>query len=180
VDFLNQQGAHFGGILDQVFVFYHFKRREPAGHREIVSAESGRVNNAAIHSRKSFLVNVPPGHDRAAWHIAATQSFRERDNVWFQIPMLESEHLSSAPKTGLDFIGNQKCSVFTTKFLCTNKEIGLRSLTPFPLNGLDHESRHIARSQLSIQLVDIIERDARVESFHQRTESFGKTFAAHQ
>src|SRR2546422_865130 len=108
------------------------------------------MNNAPIHSRKRFLVNLAPRHNRSAWHIAAAQRFRERDDVRFQIPMLESEHFSRATEPGLHFIGNQECSVFTAKLLRSNKEIGLRSLTAFSLNGFDHEGDDVARAQLSI------------------------------
>src|SRR2546421_553006 len=94
--------------------------------------------------------------------------------------MLESEHFSGAAQTSLDFIGNQKRPVLPAKFLRAREEISLRSLAAFALNRFNYKRGNVARTQLSIQLVDVVERDARVETFHQRTESFGETVAAHQ
>ena len=108
------------------------------------------MNNAPIHSRKRFLVNLAPGHNRSAWHIAAAQRFRERDDVRFQIPMLESEHFSGATEPGLHFIGNEQRAVLATKFLRAREEIGIRCLAAFPLNGFDHEGDDVTRAQLSI------------------------------
>src|SRR5580700_7512119 len=108
------------------------------------------MNDATVHSRKCFLVNVAPGDNRTARHIAATQRLRQRDDVRFQIPMLESEHFSSATEPGLHFIRNQKRAVLAAKLLRAREEISLGSLAAFALNGLDHERRDIARTQLSI------------------------------
>src|SRR5205814_3981080 len=94
--------------------------------------------------------------------------------------MLETEHFSSATQSGLDFIGNEQRAVFATELLRPNKEIGLRCLAAFALDGFDHERRDIARTQLSIQFIEIVEQHAGVESLHQRAEAFGKAFAAHQ
>src|SRR5262249_49422001 len=101
-------------------------------------------------------------------------------DVRFQIPMLESEHLARSAEAGLNFIRDQQRSVFATKFLCTNKEIGLRRLAAFTLNSLDDKGRHVARTQLPVQLSDVIKRHACVEAFHERAEPFGEAFAAHQ
>ena len=94
--------------------------------------------------------------------------------------MLEPKHFARATESSLDFIGNQERSIFSTKLLRANEEISLRSLTAFPLNGLDHERRHIARTKLAVQFIDVVERHARVEALHQRSEAFGKAFATHQ
>src|ERR1043166_5283714 len=108
------------------------------------------MHNAAVHSRKSFLVNVAPGDDRAARDVTAAQCFCERDDVRFQVPMLKAEHFSGAAKSGLNFIGNEKRSVFAAKLLRARKEIRFGSLAAFTLNSLDHERGDVARSQLSI------------------------------
>ena len=94
--------------------------------------------------------------------------------------MLKSEHLTRSTKAGLDFIRDQQRSVFAAKFLGTDKEIRFRRLAAFALNSLDDKCRHIARAQLPIQLADVIERHACVESFHQLAKAFGEAFAAHQ
>src|SRR6516225_2140177 len=138
------------------------------------------MNDASIHPRKCFLVNVPSGDDRAARHIAAAQCFCERDDVWLQVPMLEAKHFSGAAKTGLHFIGNEERAVLAAKFLRAREEIGLRGLATFALNGLDHKSGDVARTQLSIQFVNVVERHAGVEPFQKWTKAFRKTFAAHQ
>src|SRR5438477_9389656 len=108
------------------------------------------MDDAAVHSRKCFLINVAPGHDRAARDVSAAERLRQSDDVRFQIPVLEAEHLSSATESGLDFIGNEQRAVFATELLRPNKEIGLRCLAAFALDGFDHERRDIARTQLSI------------------------------
>src|SRR5260370_8714651 len=94
--------------------------------------------------------------------------------------MLETEHFPGATQSGLDFIGYEQRAVFATKLLRPNKEIGLRCLAAFALDCFDRKRRDVPRTQLSIQLIKIVERHAGVESFHQRAETFGKTFAAHQ
>src|ERR1044072_5840930 len=108
------------------------------------------MNDATVHSRKSFLVNVAPGDDRATRHVAAAQCFCERDDVRFQVPMLKAEHFSSAAKSSLNFIRDEERSVFPAKLLRARKEICFRSLAAFALNGLDHECSDIFGSQLSI------------------------------
>ena len=60
------------------------------------------------------------------------------------------------------------------------KKIGLRRIAALALHRLDDKSRHIALRQLAFQRREIIERDPRLESFHERPETFGETFAAHQ
>ena len=80
--------------------------------------------------------------------------------------MLESKHLSRAAKSSLHFIGNQERSVFAAKLLRANKEIGLRSLTAFSLNGFNHESRYIARTQFAIERLEVIKRHTGIKAFH--------------
>ena len=94
--------------------------------------------------------------------------------------MLEAEHFSGATESGLHFVGNEQRAVFPAEVLRAHKEICLRCLAPFALNSLDDKSCDIAGMQLSIQFLDIIEQHTRIEPFHQWTEPFGKTFAAHQ
>src|SRR5206468_10203117 len=101
-------------------------------------------------------------------------------DVRLQVPMLKSKHFSRATESGLDFIRDQQRPIFPAKFLRANKEIGLGSLTAFPLDGLNHQCRHIARTQLAIQRLDIIEWHTRIKSLHQRAEAFSETFASHQ
>jgi len=64
--------------------------------------------------------------------------------------MLKSEHLARASQSRLHFVRDQQRSVFTAKFLGTDKKIRLWRLTAFALNGLDYKRRHIARAQLPI------------------------------
>src|SRR5438876_10717656 len=108
------------------------------------------MNNATVHAGKGFLINVASRDDRAARDITATQSFRERDNVRLEVPMLKPKHFAGATESGLHFIGNQKRSVLATKFLRAHEEIGLRCLAAFALHRLNHEPSDVARTELSI------------------------------
>src|SRR5437763_646285 len=119
------------------------------------------MNDAAVHPRKCFLVDVPPGDNRAARDVTAAERLRQGNNVRLQVPMLEPEHFSSAPEPGLHFIGNEQRAVLATEFLRANEEIGLRSLAALALNGLNHERGHIARTQFPIQFFDVVERYSR-------------------
>src|SRR4029077_16518908 len=101
----------------------HFQRCEATRHCEIVAAEGCGGHNAAGHAAERLLINFAPRNDCAAGYVTAAQCFREGDDVGLQIPMLESEHLARSTKARLDFIRNQQCAVFSTKFLRTNKEI---------------------------------------------------------
>ena len=92
------------GVLDQLFVIDHFERGQAAGHREIVAAERGRMHDTTVHPAEGLLVNVAPGHNRAARHVAAAQGLRERDDVRLEVPMLEPKHLAGSSETGLDFV----------------------------------------------------------------------------
>jgi hypothetical protein len=94
--------------------------------------------------------------------------------------MLEAEHFSGASKSGLHFVGNEERAILAAKFLRPRKEIRPRGLAALALNGLDHERGHVTCAKLSIQFIDVVERHPRIETLHQRTESFGETFAAHQ
>src|ERR1051325_8901799 len=94
--------------------------------------------------------------------------------------MLESEHFAGATQASLHFIGDQEGAVFPAKLLCAWEEIGVGCLAAFALNCLNRECSHVAPTQLSIQRIEIIEWHARIEAFHQRTKTFGETFAAHQ
>ena len=125
VDFFHQQRAHLRGVLDQLFVVDHFQRCQSARHRQIVAAECGRMDDATVHARKGFLVNIAPRHDRAAGHVTAAQRLCQRDDVRLQIPMLKSEHFSGATKPGLHFVGDEQRAVFSAEFLRANEEIGL-------------------------------------------------------
>src|SRR5262249_62376979 len=70
--------------------------------------------------------------------------------------------------------------VLVAKFLRTNKKIRLWRLAAFALNGLDDKRGDIALAQLPIQLVDVVERDAFVEAFHERPKTLREAFATHQ
>src|SRR5260370_26780934 len=135
---------------------------------------------AAVYARNRLLINLAPGHDRANRNVAAAQCFREGDDIRLEVPMLEAEHFSGASKSGLHFVRNEESAVLAAKFLRPRKEIRPRGLAALALNGLDHERGHVTRAKLSIQFIDVVERHPRVETLHQRTESFGETFAAHQ
>src|SRR4029453_8167757 len=137
------------------------------------------MNAATVHPREGLLVDVPSGDDRTAGDIAAAQCFGERDDVWLEIPMLKSEHFPCATKACLHFIRDQQCAVFAAKFLSPREEIRFRRLAAFALNGLDHKGGDITRPKLTIELLDVVQRHARVESSHQWAESFDETLAAH-
>ena len=64
-----------GGLIDQVLVIDHFQSGESASHCQIVATERGRMNNAAIHSRKCLLINIAPGNNRAARDVTTAQRF---------------------------------------------------------------------------------------------------------
>ena len=146
VDLFHEQRAHFRRALDQILLIDHFERGESAGHRQIVAAERGRVNDAAVHPRKSFLVDFAPADDRARRHVTAAQRFRQRDDVRLQIPVLEPEHLAGPTETGLHFIRNQQRPIFAAKLLRAREEIALGCLATFTLDRLDHEPSHVARA----------------------------------
>ena len=114
VDLRHQERTHFRRIFDKVLVVYHLERGEPARHRKVVTTECRRMNNAAIHARKSFLINFAPRHDRAARDVTATQCFRQSDDVRLEVPMLKAEHFSGATESGLHFIGDEQRSVRST------------------------------------------------------------------
>ena len=177
---LDQELPHAGGILDQLFVIDDFERSEAAGHGEIVAAEGSGMHHAAIHPAESLLVDVAPRHDRAARDVAAAQGFGERDDVRFQVPMLEAEHLAGASEAGLDFIADEERSVFPAKLLRANKKVAARIIHSLALHRLDDESRDITFRQLLFEGGDVIERDSSIESLHERSEPFRKTFAAHE
>ena len=94
--------------------------------------------------------------------------------------MLEPEHFSGAAEPGLDFVAKKKRPVLPAKLLGAHEEIGLRRLAAFPLDRLDHKCGHVAFGQFTFERRDIIQRDSRFESFHERAEAFRETFAAHQ
>src|SRR6202011_2588869 len=109
------------------------------------------MHDAAIHPAESFLINLAPRYDRAARHISAAQCFRERDDVRFEIPMLETKHFTGATQPGLHFIGNQERPVWAAKLLGPLEKIAFGRLTTLALHRLDHECGHITRAQLAIQ-----------------------------
>src|SRR5438105_15482549 len=108
------------------------------------------MHDAAVHSRKCFLISLAPGHDRATRDVAAAQCFRKGDDVRLEVPVLEAEHFSGAAESGLDFVGNEERAVLAAKFLRPRKEICPRGLAALALNGFNHERRHVTPAKLSI------------------------------
>src|SRR5207247_4753586 len=107
VDLAHQKRAHFRRLPDQIFLIDNFQRSQSTSHRQVVAPEGAGMYYTPVHARKRFLVNVAPGNDGAAWYVTAAQTLRDRNNVRLQTPMLKTEHLPSAPESGLHFIGNQ-------------------------------------------------------------------------
>src|SRR5437762_12483373 len=108
------------------------------------------MDDATVHSRKRFLINIAPGHDRAARDVSSAERLRQSDDVRLELPMLETKHFSSATQSGLDFIGNKQCAVFAAKLLGVDKKIRFGCLAVFALHRFDHERGDLARTQLSI------------------------------
>src|SRR5438093_9962386 len=98
------------------------------------------MHDAAVHSAECFLIDIAPRHNRSARDVTAAQGLCERDDVWLQIPVLEAKHFASAAKSGLHFIGDQQCPVFTAKLLRADKEIGVGRFAAFPLDRLNDKS----------------------------------------
>src|ERR1700720_1122463 len=116
------------------------------------------MHDAAIHSAKSFLINFATRYDCAAGDVTAAQGFCQRDDVRLEVPMLEAKHLSGAAKSSLHFIGNEERAVLAAKLLRAHKKICLGQSAAFALNRFDHEGSDVARTQLSIQRIDIVKR----------------------
>ncbi|MEY2493434.1 MAG: hypothetical protein QOH24_2385, partial [Verrucomicrobiota bacterium] len=129
INAFRQERAHSFRIFNQLFLIEDIEGGQAASHGEIVPAEGRRMDNATVHSTERFLVNLAPGHNRAARDVTAAQAFRQGDDVWLQVPMLEAEHFPRAAKSGLDFVANQQRAVPPAKFLGAFKEIRFRRLT---------------------------------------------------
>jgi hypothetical protein len=61
-----QHFANDSRVRYELFPFQDIKRREPAGHREIVPTERAGVNHCPVQPAKHFLVNRAPGDDGTA------------------------------------------------------------------------------------------------------------------
>ena len=94
--------------------------------------------------------------------------------------MLEPEHLAGSSETALHFVANEKCAVFAAEILRAREKICRWRFAPFALHRFDDESGNIAFGQLALERGDVIQRDACIPLIHQRAETLGKTFAAHQ
>src|SRR3954469_8665914 len=138
------------------------------------------MHHASVHPAKSFLVDIAAGDNRAARHVAAAQTLRERDDIRLEVPMLESKHFSGPPEAGLDFITNEEGPVFAAEGLGPLEKIAFRRLATFALDRFDHERRDVAFRKLTLEPFNIVERDTGLESLHERPEPFGKTIAAHE
>src|SRR5438874_13672855 len=115
------------------------------------------MNHAAIHSTKRLLINIAPGHDGAAGDVTAAQGLRERDDIRFEIPMLEAEHLSCSSEPALDFVGNKEGAIFPAKLLRARENGITRRLATLSLHWFDDAGSHIALGQLVLEPRDVIE-----------------------
>src|SRR4051794_5006530 len=102
------------------------------------------MDHASVHPAEGLLINLAPGHDRAARDVAATKRFREGDDIRLQVPMLKAEHRAGPPEPGLDFVANEKGAEFAAEFLGAIEEVARGSFATFALDRLDHESSHVA------------------------------------
>ena len=124
------------------------------------------MNDAAIHSTKRLLVDIAARDDRAAWDVTTAQRFRERDDIRFEIPMLEAEHLSGASEPALDFVRNKEGAIFPAKLLRAREKGITRRLATLSLHWFDDEGSNIALGQLVLERRDVIECNPRVPLVH--------------
>ena len=127
-ELLFQIGAHPRCVIDQPFVLQHGQRREAAGAGQVVAPERGRVDDAAVHARKSFLVNRAPRDDGRRGHVTAAERLGDRDDVGLQAPVLEGEPLAGASQAGLHLVANEKRAVLAAKRLRAIVVIVLREI----------------------------------------------------
>ena len=104
------------------------------------------MHDRAGHAVKDFVENPFVGQDRADRHVPAGQRFREQHHVGFDTPVLAREKPAGPAKPGLDFVGDEKGSVFSAKVERVLEIAIVRDGHAFSLNRLDDEGRDCARS----------------------------------
>ena len=73
--------------------------------------------------------------------------------------MLETEPFSGAAHGGLDFVGNEKGSVFAAELLSGGEVVVGRIFNPFSLDGFEDESGDIAGAEFGFEIGEVIEFD---------------------
>src|SRR6202011_3008722 len=103
--------THDRRVFDELFIFENAERRQTTGHREIVASECAGMHDAPIQSTEHFLINRAPRDDRATRDKSTAQALRHGHDIRFEVPMLKSPPFPSSPKSGLNFVTDQKCAV---------------------------------------------------------------------
>src|SRR5438309_10800763 len=124
------------------------------------------MNDTAVHSTKCLLVDIAARDDRAAWDVTAAQGFRQRDDIRFEIPVLEAEHLSCSSEPALDFVGNKEGAIFPAKLLCAREKGITWRLATLSLHWFEDEGSNIALGQVALERRDVIECNPRVPFVH--------------
>ena len=161
------EGAEFGhellpaegSVFDEVFGFGDVQAGESAGHGEVVATESGGVGDAAIESGEDALVDGATHNDGGAGDVSTREGFGHGDDIGIKVPVLETEPFSGAAHGGLDFVGNEKGSVFATEFLGGGEVVVGRVLNSFSLDGFKDESGDVAGAEFGFEIGEVIEFD---------------------
>ena len=109
--------AHARGVVDEAFVLHHRQRGEAAGAGEIVAAEGGRVDDAAVHARKGLLVNRAARDDGRRGHVTAAERLGQREDVGLEAPVLEGEPFAGAAEAGLHLVADEERAVLAAERL---------------------------------------------------------------
>src|ERR1700730_12121811 len=79
--------------------------------------------------------------------MTAGERLGEQDDVGLDAPMFDCEESSGTAKSGLDFVGDEQCPIFTAQSLTAAKIEIVRKIDSLALDRFDDEGRGIARGQ---------------------------------
>src|SRR5215213_11075211 len=104
--------AHASRVLDQMVFFVDGNRRQRCGAREWMTVVSqATVKNILL----KVICDLASHADCAQLHVSARQTFRHRDQIGNDFPVIDREPLARATKPGHHFVSDQKYPVLVAQ-----------------------------------------------------------------
>jgi len=132
------------------------------------------VDDAAVHARKSFLINRAARDDGRRGHVTAAERLGDSEDVGLQVPVLEGEPLARAAEAGLHLVADEERAVLAAQGLRAVVVIVLREFDALALDQFHDEGRDVALLQLVLKLCDVAHRH-RFAARHERAEALVKS-----
>ena len=132
---------------------------EAAGAGEVVAAEAGGVDDAAVEAGIDFLVDGAAGDDGSGGDVACGEGFGEGDDVGLEVPVFEGEPFACAAEAGLDFVADEECAVVVAEGLCGWVVVVGGVVDAFALDEFEDEGGDVAFFEFGFEGLEVAEGD---------------------